>query len=366
MNPTDAFLLHMVGYHYLQNTTRLVTTTFLYGAAVLLFAFSTSILLKRGLKSRPTIMMFTATLTSFLLLTANWICIVSIVVSEIRLTLIKLDENTFNGTTMAQVDTDMYPFRVAEVWAQQLLLILSDSVVVWRAWALFQDNIWVQMGLSLLLLGASGANFAFIALISTDIWVLIVSSIYKASPVTLVFNSFMALSFATNAIATMLIVYKLWAHQKSRNILELHNTQSSVQKILIIIVESGLVFLALQLANLISNFAPFERYSPADFFQTAIFVIYTAFAGVYPSMVVYLVAQQRSMVETFGLGTSTRKHSVARTERVRDRPATLGHLSFVRASRDESTLSQDSRDTPIGCGRDSDETEKDSTGRSAV
>ncbi|KAG6860539.1 hypothetical protein C0995_010001 [Termitomyces sp. Mi166 len=95
--------------------------------------------------------------------------------------------------------------------------------------------------------------------------------------------------------------HKHWLHLQSQKALGLHKKPPQVFKVLAIIIDTGVAFLLLQGLNILLNFLPYERYSAVDFFQIVIFSAYALLTGMYPTIVIYLVNQQRSLVEVFAL-----------------------------------------------------------------
>ncbi|KAF8066484.1 hypothetical protein FPV67DRAFT_1449676 [Lyophyllum atratum] len=85
---------------------------------------------------------------------------------------------------------------------------------------------------------------------------------------------------------------------------ELSQKPTQVQTVLIVIVESGIVFCLLQALSLIPNFLRFPLDSPSYMVETTIVAAYTFITPMYPTLVVVMVNQQSTVVETFGLSTA--------------------------------------------------------------
>ncbi|KAG6872933.1 hypothetical protein C0995_004983 [Termitomyces sp. Mi166 len=178
---------------------------------------------------------------NFILVSTCWALNLALFISDVRYYL--MDQT---ATTFIKADKSQETWRVdiAQTALQQLMLTLSDFIVIWRAWVIVRRP-WIM-----------GAP------------------------------------------------------------------------ILLVVASTGVAFLLLQGLNIIVNFLPFDHYSAFDFFQTAISGSYRLLTGMYPTIVVYLVNQQSSLVEVFALsdpnGNGTPQVPV-------DRTITIGPLIFARS-----------------------------------
>ncbi|KAG6863112.1 hypothetical protein C0993_012823, partial [Termitomyces sp. T159_Od127] len=125
-------------------------------------------------------------------------------------------------------------------------------------------------------------------------------------------------------------------HLRCRKEFGLQNRPSKVLKVLAIIVDTGLAFLLLQGLNIIFNFLHFDHYSAYDFFQTVIFSGYSLLTGMYPTIVIYLVNQQRTLVEVFVLSNQTGN---GRPEAPINRTVTISALAFAHSGINTETRS---------------------------
>ncbi|KAF5378887.1 hypothetical protein D9615_006984 [Tricholomella constricta] len=318
---------------------------------------------KRGLKSRPTRVMFAAIVVSFVLATLIWSCEVAHYAMEIQRTLVEINDKDFTAMTLIKVRENIAFLLVIENWARHLLIILSDGIVVWRAWVLFIENRWMMICPCFLFFVTSVVNITYVSFYSTSIWIAVVQANLPHSSINLLFNSALALSIGTNAVATLLILYRLWTHRKTRSSLGLKE-RSPVQKILLILIESGVVFFAIQLANLIMSFMLFNHYSVTDYVQTVIYMTYTMFVAMYPSMIIYLVDQQRSLVETFGFTAPSKHFEAGNAELGLQRTIiTIGHLSFARSPEETTTLGSQVEVSRSDRDEVPEVTEKDNVGK---
>ncbi|KAF5378888.1 hypothetical protein D9615_006987 [Tricholomella constricta] len=339
MTPTDASLLRIVGLDMLVSLASTLTLTFLYGMLVLFFAFSTASLLKRGLKARPTKIMFAATLTSFVLATISWSCEVASYALYIRCLLVDINVNSITADFI--MDVEFAFIGLLQNWAVYLLIIMSDGIVIWRAWVLFAQDRWIMIAPCFMFFATCVVNVAYISFYSRGDWKAPFKANHPLSSINIVFESALALSIGTNAVGTLLILYKLWAHREFRHSLALQNERSPAQQTMLILVESGVVFLGIQLANLITCFIPFNRSSALDCAQEVVWELYAMFPALYPSMVVYIVDQQCSLAETLGFNMSPLRFKPEDAEMrlgMEQQLATIGHLPSARTVRIRDTL----------------------------
>ncbi|KAK7447457.1 hypothetical protein VKT23_014166 [Stygiomarasmius scandens] len=168
----------------------------------------------------------------------------------------------------------------------------SDAVVVWRAWVLVNRQ--CRIVLSILMIGSTAALASMIA---SDLP--IPNSVFGSMAVT---TTAILLPFLlTNVVATMMIGYKFWHHRQAlRNSSQLPDNliaeqisepQNEVQKILLIIVESGFLYLILWTFALIAESGALGPYA---MFIEKTFLPHLA--AIYPLLVFLLVACQKSEI----------------------------------------------------------------------
>ncbi|KAF8063154.1 hypothetical protein FPV67DRAFT_230920 [Lyophyllum atratum] len=280
------------------------------------------ILVHRGLKTSASRMMLAVSIISFLLATLQWADFTAFFVLEIRILLddgVPLDaEKLFTNSRSL--------FHLAEIfnWVSQLLTFISDCVVVWRAWAVFPYQRWLMLGPLALLLGTSASGFAHLVLTSSDN-VLAAEQFGRQAIAQNLFNAFLALSLATNALATFLMAYKLWTHRKSLRRLGLRQKTSPAQTVLILLTESGAIYCGLQLINLVMEFLPNASLSSTtDYVNSVILGIYISFTAMYPTMIAVLVHKRCSIADA--IAPPAQFHT---SETMDNSPATPGHLSFA-------------------------------------
>ncbi|KAF8061864.1 hypothetical protein FPV67DRAFT_1673474 [Lyophyllum atratum] len=328
MTPDERAILHRKGLVFLYNLENTITVTVFYGMFTLLFAISTFTLIQRGLKSRATQVMLVTTVLSFLLSTSRWIVFVTFYAMQIKGILID-SAGVLNQDTLNRVVEQGAPIRLTvQKWEPHLVTIISDGVVIWRTWVLFPDQIWVKLATLALFFGT----------VSTALGYQVTDTVATVP----LFEASLALSLVTNAVSTILILYRLWAHLRSWRDAGLQRKLTSpVSKVMLVLVESGLVYCTIQALSLALFLAPFKPYSPADIAYNFITQMADVLTAMYPSIIVVLVASQRSMVEVFEFTTEFKNNAADRDpEKMVPGPELLGHLdmSELRTEDNSTTL----------------------------
>ncbi|KAJ3740232.1 hypothetical protein DFH05DRAFT_1583450 [Lentinula detonsa] len=175
-------------------------------------------------------------------------------------------------------------------WASTVELCISDLLVVWRAIAIWDGNQLIKWALIALMVINGVTNFAQA----------ILSDISSVNPIrTRQINAAsIYISLATNAIATGLIALKLWKYRRSvRTVLGRYKS-TPMQKLLLLLVESGAIFLILQLTMAMLDVEDIG--SQPNSFQLAYSILEEIFEEaccLYPVAVVIMINFQSSLVD---------------------------------------------------------------------
>ncbi|RDB30482.1 hypothetical protein Hypma_007122 [Hypsizygus marmoreus] len=292
-------LLQHVGFVLLDNFCTATTCTLLYGVFVFLFYMSSASLL-----------CMTRTGTSF---NAG-----SALVHSDQL---RSGDNPLGWDYRGPSDTN--PLRVVTTWASGILPIISDIVVIWRAWTIFfQNRRWVMIGPLVLLLGTIATTLAYLILFLR----------IKDRPtmgegahnlLNLLSAVSIGLSLGSNASATLAIGFALWQVSVPVRYGSTPHIPTSAGAIKAYLLTSSLrigsaslrkTFFSswssreyctcvLQLITLILILYPPQAVPPgsaADIAGTVFYAAYYLVSAMYPTIVVVLVNQQRSFVDTCG------------------------------------------------------------------
>ncbi|KAF9071319.1 hypothetical protein BDP27DRAFT_1322321 [Rhodocollybia butyracea] len=162
-------------------------------------------------------------------------------------------------------------------------VMAGDIVICWRAWVLLPQDIFWQVVLAIIMICHIAS---FIAILD---------------PVTL------ATSLVVNMIATSLIGWKAWTYYRTMRELSTWR-KSHVQKTLFFLIESGAIFLVIQLFSLIGLILPQQA---GKSLETIFLFGDTSQGALYPIAVMILVHSNHSPIEeTLYLTTQLSSFSV--------------------------------------------------------
>ncbi|THU85888.1 hypothetical protein K435DRAFT_805542 [Dendrothele bispora CBS 962.96] len=180
-------------------------------------------------------------------------------------------------------------------FVERLNYVVGDIVVVWRAWVLFPQRLPVKVTLSICLLGS------FVGA-SLDIGLLVKGVLENPSytgnktegiilAVPLIF---------TNFTATALIGFKAWHHFKSiqRNLGSTKGSPSKVLKILLLLIESGLLYLAFWVISVIGYLVLGLTQDGRTTAIQAYLKIMPELVAIYPILIILAVAHENSKPES--------------------------------------------------------------------
>ncbi|KAH9055146.1 hypothetical protein EDB83DRAFT_1109508 [Lactarius deliciosus] len=270
-----------------QPRIQLVTTigailceTFFFGAYSAVFLYSSVLMLKRP--STP--------VRNYMLAVSAFMYAVSAVHWAMNMAIV---------TRFLRVGRDfMSPFeRLVVVYLPTINYILSDGIVVWRAWVLWGPSrrftVFIPPLFSLvstLVLSAAGAAYLYIG---TE---------YESERDDAMSRylgwTVWGLSVGTNIWATGLIYIQIWQHRQFvRSLLGKGTATSTAEKVLIFMVESGALYLCIWAVYIISTFTDWNG---AHFLNTAIVQV----VGIYPMTIVLLVTIRLSTADVLSMSGS--------------------------------------------------------------
>lgn len=178
------------------------------------------------------------------------------------------------------------------------LFIISDMIVVWRAYCFFPGSRWVRM-ISLITIGIF-AFFLMLHIISLAITAASVHAPHNTNIegvrlyIALMFFygaiALCILSLAANLFATAGIAYRAYRHKIFTKEAQTRHLAPAA-KALVIILESGVVYLVLQVVLMISSYWPPNTYSKIS-------KVFFILAASYPPTLVLLIEYHLAMEPT--------------------------------------------------------------------
>ncbi|TRM68890.1 hypothetical protein BD626DRAFT_472262 [Schizophyllum amplum] len=203
---------------------------------------------------------------------------------------------------------DRYTLNIVVGAAFRFNYLISDAVVVWRAWILWPNNWIVKALLAVCLAGST------VGVIVECAWVQLSTSTGGLSGAKTLMKTVPLL--VTNTVATVLIGLRVWLYRREVKIVhEQAAKRTKAENILVLLVESGSLYCLLWVVGLATGAVygdKFYTFSVGDIIDAAIHDI----SGIYPSFVILAVALQGE--ETSTLLSSAHPLSFAHAPRADD------------------------------------------------
>ncbi|THU86492.1 hypothetical protein K435DRAFT_805075 [Dendrothele bispora CBS 962.96] len=184
---------------------------------------------------------------SFVTITMLFLSLSSLVMN-IEFMIIEIPLNGYNPPDSREVIPLTTRLRIGLNLMERLNYVIGDIVVAWRAWVLFPQRLAVKVTLSICLLGSFVGTFLDIGLLAKALS----ENFSFNGNKTEVLSLTVPLIF-TNFTATALIGFKAWHHFQSiqKNLGSTNGSPSKVLKIMLLLIESGLLYLAFWIAYLV-------------------------------------------------------------------------------------------------------------------
>ncbi|KAJ7585870.1 hypothetical protein C8J56DRAFT_891732 [Mycena floridula] len=293
MTPDEVALLKYAGQIFVDNFSRMTP-----GFYFLLALLTLHTLLKKHSKTAATWVLGTM-LAILFSITTTYVCLYVAISFNMMIGAL-IDNTDLELIERFEVaDSSNLRLNLALTWisgnGNGFVFIFGDSIVVWRAWAVWSDHQSVIILPALTLL-ATFATFLTLGVIQT-IESTVPSIIFGTIGALLVAGS--ALSIATNLIAVLLIglkAYLIWFSQHWKFMKHTLGVGASASgKVLMFLTESGVVYVIFQIINFILSMVATTDVSPLDEAANIWNVIIIIFSAAYPSLVILIVYNQHSI-----------------------------------------------------------------------
>lgn len=267
-----------------------IPQTFIYGIYAVLVPVFSYIMFRRGIATAGRKILFGLTIFMFLLSTAYWAASISTLIQLIQAWFLSVDPDI-------ETAPNYLPFFNALVLVNY---ILTDGVVVWRAWVLCAAD--GRKALTMCLFMLALATVSVIATITIRIAIMAINTqsgqlfnqLNHGINVTQVAT--LILSLLTNSLATSLISLKAW-RSRTEIQADLNATkdgQSRAGKIFALLIETGVIYSLSCLTVLISTLIPLKEGTLGDLYTP----VNTQLAGIYPVVVLLLITQNQTLDRT--------------------------------------------------------------------
>ncbi|KAL1755423.1 hypothetical protein FB107DRAFT_213586, partial [Schizophyllum commune] len=171
--------------------------------------------------------------------------------------------------------------------------IISDAIVVWRAWVLWHEERIAKYILASCMLATVGARLNIIGF-QHALKVLTLSCLAIFNPeYSPVNNNYMMCIplLVTNVVATSVIGVRAWQHRRDMGaLLGKKRRRTSVERIMLLLFESGILYCSLWASSHLRTLKPTVEKS---ILELAIII-----SALYPTLVVILVSLGKSQAET--------------------------------------------------------------------
>ncbi|KAJ7598975.1 hypothetical protein C8J56DRAFT_915551 [Mycena floridula] len=189
---------------------------------------------------------------------------------------------------------------ISTVW--MLLLIVGDSIVIWRAWSLWIGRRWIMI-VPIILFIASVVNVPFLAKCTFKNQAALLAGSVAAKCKTTNIIGWVS-SLAANASATCIIAYITWCYYISQiPVYDRARSQklSKVLKVLIFLVESGFAYLAVMVCSVTLALVQGQEptYGPGIIASEIISAIVNHLIGITPTAIILLVSLDRSPLDDY-------------------------------------------------------------------
>ncbi|KZV70613.1 hypothetical protein PENSPDRAFT_685327 [Peniophora sp. CONT] len=300
LSASDIETLSSIGHDTVENIVALVVEAILYTIYFVLVIIAGRILLNSKSRTRISSAIFAVVLIMLMLDTAMCIIDVNNAIREITLTLYPTSSDSLadrysNLVLPWPVENALYAF----------MSNLGDVIIIWRTWAFYRDprERWVLIVPLSLLVG----SFTTSGLIAYCVAKLVADPevgdfVNPPFCVNMQIASY-SMALATTAVATAMICWKTWIYRRTIGTsIRLNNRKTRVEKIMVIMIESGVLYFLFFLSAVIDDagdIPDLEESTPNLQFASTVWTYMTShILGIYPVIVVILVHSQRSYIES--------------------------------------------------------------------
>ncbi|KAI0260419.1 hypothetical protein BC834DRAFT_973431 [Gloeopeniophorella convolvens] len=329
--------LHEHALVLLYHAIGLVLQSVVYGIFASLFPISTYIMLRQGVQTAARKFLLGMTICMFTLSTTYWALSVTALIQLIKGWFLPADPSRYNLPSYHQLFSALVLVNY----------VMTDGVVVWRAWAICASESRRLLFVSVFFLGCATGTFQLLpaqletlhpsdvvsvcVTIAIRIALMSMSSTDHRRPhlddtinVTQVAAS--AFSLLTNITATGAIGFKVWRWRIDMRRLgspgSLYVMKSRAGRVLALLAESGVIYIVSMLIMLVSTFIHLPNGTIGDIYSP----VNTQIAGLYPIVVLLLADQEYSLEKTLFISYETAA-AAEQTGRI-SHPETLETLRF--------------------------------------
>ncbi|KAJ7224712.1 hypothetical protein GGX14DRAFT_426551 [Mycena pura] len=299
LSDVDAQTLYLYGRNTLQDALGVIWETMLISAYGVFFAVAVYSIFQKGLKSRGSIAMLCAIVSLYASSLTLWAFNVTIWVKDTHIAFMS-NPTIPLPDRKGLVNHNINSFATQQIALYMFNMVVADGVVLWRAWVLYPRALWIVSIPCIMLVLTSG----FGVLNVFCVYAINVHQLPDLPSGSRVCPSNLPWSFslATNVACTILIGYRAWQHRRTMKSLDIVERRRgiSADKVLSILVESGLIYCFLWLTQIYNflKFGPTSRNNAGIYIYWLIDGIGNQISGMYPTLIIVIVNFKQTIWET--------------------------------------------------------------------
>ncbi|KIK57994.1 hypothetical protein GYMLUDRAFT_246372 [Collybiopsis luxurians FD-317 M1] len=302
MTPEERQTITSYGTYIYHNSVNAIMTVAGYGLSILGIFIAIQILVTKSL-TVSRVALLACLIMSLIALTGTTFFSGAFPLIQVQSLFIEIKPGV-QGALEAQNQVEkknLLPLYYIPSWAMTVAGLLSDAVVVWRAWVLFQQERLWKVTLALLMIVNIGINIA------GCIWDSIEVTITGSSSSSILDWVSVAVSLVVNVFATGLIAWKAWSYHRIVADAAIRR-RTKVENMLLLMIESGAVYCIMQVVFIVASLL--DIYAPVSGWFGQILGIIETMAPIatawYPIAVITLINMgHSSVVETFHIRQTT-------------------------------------------------------------
>ncbi|KAJ7896947.1 hypothetical protein B0H13DRAFT_816949 [Mycena leptocephala] len=295
LSDTDAQALYLYGLDITQDAVGVIWETVFISAYGIFFAVAVYSIFRKGFKSRSSIAMLCVVIYLYASSLTLWALNVTFWFKTAHALLMD-NPNMPIPDRKAQANASLLVLGVPMEALFMFNMVVGDTVVIWRAWILYQRTIWVVAIPCFMLLMSFIFNVIDITCLTGAGWT-DQSTVASGGAVCAHAElTSWAFSFVTNATCTILIGYKAWHHRRSMRSLNVvgNPRRLSADKVLSLLVESGFIYCLFWLTQLIL-FVDVDRRKPIAYVYFFFAGMGDQISGMYPTLIIVIVNLHRTI-----------------------------------------------------------------------
>ncbi|KAJ6460330.1 hypothetical protein C8R45DRAFT_1180546 [Mycena sanguinolenta] len=285
LSEVDA-LLFRFGSDIMDDVVFTIVECIFCSAYSIFFAIAVYSIFRKGLKSRASIVMLCVVVYLYASSVAQWAVNVWTVLQGIHSLLMVPGVPIADRPDLANANLAKSGIPMQTLWV--FSMIVGDSVVVWRTWAVYMHRVLAILIPSILLFMSLIFGLIDLGCMSYGEGCVSIPAVY-IHPLGFIGWVF---SVATNVACTVLIGLKARKHRKITRQLDLtaKSHRMSANKILSLLVESGAIYSLLWLTQVIAFIGgDTPRNSPLFYLWTVLRPIGNQMGGLYPTLIIVIV-----------------------------------------------------------------------------